>query len=369
MEWLPPPFPRLCRGPLPSPASQEREPQWFRQVSRHPAAGVTFAERVISIHEVTNALPALPLDRDDRAAHGYRRFRCQACERQFNERTGSVLNRLQVPTDVVFLSVLWRLRYKLGLRDLAEIPLSRGLVFSHEAVREWEAKVAPLLTDALRRRRRGTVGRNWCVDETSLKVGGRWCHLFRAFDSDGALVDISLSEHRDQVAAERFFHSAVAVTGRMPETVTTDKHAGYPPAIMEKAASAGPGGWWVKPRCCRIQDSLRRRFGRWVAGEPRLSTRTSRTVTAVWTGQYGPASAHLRVGRPNVGGDVPTRRSRSQSSSSAGMSGESVQTAVTFTSSATDSQCRPEPVPPRPPPKFPGRHRRGISRHIWGVLE
>ncbi|MFP3526482.1 hypothetical protein SB912_28745, partial [Pantoea sp. SIMBA_072] len=62
-------------------------------------------------------------ERSDRTAHGYRRFRCQACERQFNERTGSVLNRLQVPTDVVFLSVLWRLRYKLGLRDLAEIPL------------------------------------------------------------------------------------------------------------------------------------------------------------------------------------------------------------------------------------------------------
>lgn len=60
-----------------------------------------------------------------------------------------------------------------------------------------------------------------------------------------------------------------------------------------------------------------------MAGEPRLSTRTSRTVTAVWTGQHGPASAHLRVGRPNVGGDVPTQRSRPQSSSSAGMSGRS----------------------------------------------
>lgn len=59
-----------------------------------------------------------------------------------------MLNRLQIPSDVVFLIVLWRLRYKLSLRDLAEILLSRGLVFSHEAVREWEAKVAPMLTDA-----------------------------------------------------------------------------------------------------------------------------------------------------------------------------------------------------------------------------
>lgn len=56
----------------------------------------------------------------DRAAHGYRRFHCGECLRGFNERTGSMLNRLQLPTDVVFLIVLWRLRLKLSLRDLAE---------------------------------------------------------------------------------------------------------------------------------------------------------------------------------------------------------------------------------------------------------
>ena|SRR6187431_2397453 len=94
-------------------------------------------------------------ERSDRTAHGYRRFRCRGCGRGFNERTGSVLNRLQLPTDVVFLIVLWRLRMKLSLRDLAEILLLRGLAFSHEAVRDWEAKLAPLLSDALRQRRRG----------------------------------------------------------------------------------------------------------------------------------------------------------------------------------------------------------------------
>ena len=45
-----------------------------------------------------------------------------------------MLNRLQLPTDIVFLIVLWRLRMKLSLRDLAEILLLRGLVFSHERV-------------------------------------------------------------------------------------------------------------------------------------------------------------------------------------------------------------------------------------------
>jgi hypothetical protein len=49
-----------------------------------------------------------------------------------------VLNRFQLPTDVVFLIVLWRLRMKLSLRDLAEILLLRSLVFSHEAIRDWK---------------------------------------------------------------------------------------------------------------------------------------------------------------------------------------------------------------------------------------
>ena len=156
-----------------------------------------------------NAVPALLFDqtteRSDRTAHGYRRFRCQGCGRGFNERTGSVLNRLQLPTDVVFLIVLWRLRMKLSLRDLAEILLLRGLVFSHEAIREWEAKLAPLLTDALRQRRKGKAGRSWYVDETYIKVAGQWQYLYRAIDRDGNLVDVYLSETRDQEAAEALF--------------------------------------------------------------------------------------------------------------------------------------------------------------------
>src|SRR5688500_850276 len=82
-------------------------------------------------------------ERPEYTAQGYRRFRCRACGKQFNERTGGRLNRTQYPSDVIALVVLWRLRYKLALRDLPEMFLVRGLVFSHEAVREWEAKLTP----------------------------------------------------------------------------------------------------------------------------------------------------------------------------------------------------------------------------------
>jgi putative transposase len=91
-------------------------------------------------------------ERPERTAHGYRRFRCRTCAKQFNERSAGSLNRTQFPSDVIALVVLWRLRYKLSLRDLSEMFLIRGIVFSYEAVRDWEAKLTPVLAETLRRR-------------------------------------------------------------------------------------------------------------------------------------------------------------------------------------------------------------------------
>src|SRR6267154_1906979 len=133
--------------------------------------------------------------------------------------------------NVIALVVLWRLRYKLSLRDLAEMFLIRGLVFSYEAVRDWEAKLTRALAENLRRRRKGKVGRSWYVDETYIRVRGGWRYLYRAIDRAGALVDVMLSEHRDLAAANAFFRSAKAVTGVTPDRVTTDGHDAYPRAI------------------------------------------------------------------------------------------------------------------------------------------
>ncbi len=94
-------------------------------------------------------------------ALGYRLFRCRPCRRTFNERTGTPFNHLQVPTDIALLVVLWRLRYKLSLRDLAEMFLTRGFSFTHETVREWEERFTPLLTERLRAKRRGKASKKW----------------------------------------------------------------------------------------------------------------------------------------------------------------------------------------------------------------
>jgi transposase-like protein len=146
--------------------------------------------------------------------------------------------------------VLWRLRYKLSLRDLAEMFLIRGIEFSYEAVRDWEAKLTPALAENLRRRRRrGKVGRSWYVDETYVKVQGRWCYLYRAIDTSGALVDVRLSETRDMAAARAFFRSAKLVTGITPARVTTDGHDSYPRAIRTELGEA------VRHRANRISTT------------------------------------------------------------------------------------------------------------------
>jgi transposase-like protein len=160
------------------------------------------------------------------------------CKKQFNERSGGVLNRTQYPSDVIAMVVLWRLRYKLSLRDLTEMFQVRGFVFSYEAVRDWEAKLTPALAQELRRRRKGKVGRSWYIDETHIQVRGNWKYLYRAIDRDGVLVDVMLSEHRDLAAARSFFRSAKAVAGVTPDRVTTDAGSLSPTTGPENRYSA-----------------------------------------------------------------------------------------------------------------------------------
>ena len=131
---------------------------------------------------------------DRQTSRGYQRFRYKRCRCTFNERSGTVFNFLEYPTDLVLMVVRWRLRYCLSLRNLSEMMLERGFEFTHEAVRSWEERYAPLITQHLRRRRKGRLGKSWYVDETYLKVKGKWCYLYRAVDRSGRLVNESKRE-------------------------------------------------------------------------------------------------------------------------------------------------------------------------------
>ncbi len=113
-----------------------------------------------------------------------------------------------------------------------------------------EARFAPLLAARLRAKRRGRVGVSWYLDETYVKVGGRWCYLYRAIDRDGALIDSMLSEHRDKHAARRFLRRLVEVAGSRPLRVTTDAHPPYRRAIRWIL------GRKVRHRCSQYLNNL-----------------------------------------------------------------------------------------------------------------
>ncbi len=117
------------------------------------------------------------------------------------------------------------------LPDSNDSPLDIHDIYNSTQRRVEPTLVAPLITQQLRKPRRGKVGNSWLVDETYLKINGKWCYLYRAIDRDGNLVDVRLSRQRDKAAAKAFFREALAVTNVCPDRVTTDGHKPYPAAI------------------------------------------------------------------------------------------------------------------------------------------
>lgn len=166
---------------------------------------------------------------------GYEMFRCKNCRRTYNERSKTIFNFVEVPTDIIFQVLLSRVRYKLSYRDVAELFLLRGFEFTHETVRDWEERFLPYFTEKIRTKRKGKIGKVWLVDETYVKVAGQWCYLYRGIDSEGNLVDVRLSETRDMNGTKAFFAQAVGLHGHnIPDLVATDGLASYPRAIEEE---------------------------------------------------------------------------------------------------------------------------------------
>ena len=120
--------------------------------------------------------------------------------------------------EVIILCVRWYLRYKLSFRDLVEMMAERVLSLAHTTIMRWVRRYASEFVKRWNRFGR-SCGRSWRVDETYIKVEGRWCYLYRAIDSDGNLVETMLSTTRDMTAAKRFFACALETAGQAPEKV------------------------------------------------------------------------------------------------------------------------------------------------------
>src|SRR5215216_5003603 len=131
------------------------------------------------------------------------------------------------PPDVIVVAVRWYLRYGLSSRDVGELLTERGVQVDHVTVYRWVQRFTPLLAEAARPCRHA-VGDRWFVDETYVKVTGRWRYVYRAIDQFGQVIDVFVSLQRDAKAARRFFEQAIGTTKSRPIEVVTDQAPIYP---------------------------------------------------------------------------------------------------------------------------------------------
>ena len=125
------------------------------------------------------------------------------------------------PKSVILYAVFFYVRYGVSYRDLEEIMAERGVEIDHATLNRWVVKFSPLIAANAQARKKPTAV-SWRMDETYIKVRGKWMYHYRAVDRDGQTLDFMLSERRDAAAARRFFKRAVAVNG-VPERIAIDK--------------------------------------------------------------------------------------------------------------------------------------------------
>jgi IS6 family transposase len=143
----------------------------------------------------------------------------------------SLFKRRRFLVKVILLCVRWYCKYGISYRDLAEMMCERGVSVSPSTIFRWVQRYAPEIEKRERpyQRHRSV---SWRVNETYVRVGGRWRYLFRAVDKHGRLIASTLSGRRDTGAAYRFLRKALrAVSDSPPSSITTDKLASYPKAI------------------------------------------------------------------------------------------------------------------------------------------
>jgi transposase, IS6 family len=143
----------------------------------------------------------------------------------------SLFKRRRFPVEIILLCVRWYCKYGISYRDLAEMMQERGVNVDPSTLFRWVQRYAPELEKRVRGHQ-GCRSGSWRVDETYVRVGGRWKYLFRAVDKHGQLIDFMLSDRRNTRAAYRFLRKVLkTMSDYPPSSVTTDKLASYPKAI------------------------------------------------------------------------------------------------------------------------------------------
>jgi transposase-like protein len=137
--------------------------------------------------------------------------------------------------EIILWAVRWYCKYGIGYRELEEMMAERGVEVDHTTLYRWVQSYAPELQKRLKWYYKRSLNNSWRVDETYIKVKGKWCYLYRAIDSDGHTIDFYLSPTRNAKAAQRFLGKALRglKDWEQPYVINTNKAGSYTAAIRE----------------------------------------------------------------------------------------------------------------------------------------
>jgi transposase, IS6 family len=126
--------------------------------------------------------------------------------------------------EIILLNVRWYCSYGLSYRNLVEMMEERGLDLAHTTIMRWVHEYAPQIDKKIRPHLKRTCD-SWRVDETYIKVNGKWTYLYRAVDKEGNTLDFLLRAKRDAKAASRFFKKVLkAKHTQTPRVINVDKN-------------------------------------------------------------------------------------------------------------------------------------------------
>src|SRR6187455_785680 len=136
------------------------------------------------------------------------------------------------PAEVISHAVWLYFRFPLSLRMVEEMLAARGIIVSHESVRQWARKFGQDFANRIRRRL-PCAGDKWHLDEVAIKIAGVKHWLWRAVDQTGMVLDVLVQSRRDKRAAKRLLRKLLKRQCRAPRVMITDKLPSYRAAKRE----------------------------------------------------------------------------------------------------------------------------------------
>ena len=135
--------------------------------------------------------------------------------------------RHRFPAEIIAHAVWLYFRFPLSLRMVEDMLAARGIIVTHQTIRDWAEKFGRHFANEIRRRSAGRLGDKWHLDEVVVSIAGKKCWLWRAVDQEGFVIDVLVQSRRNAKAARRLMRKLLKTQGRAPRVMITDKLRSY----------------------------------------------------------------------------------------------------------------------------------------------